>query len=268
MPKITKTEITRPPRMVVYGAHGVGKSTFAANCPSPIFIQTEDGIDSLGVEAFELAKSVTEVFAAIDYLIETSHPYKTVVIDSLDWLEKLIFAKVCDLKGVEDISAIPYGRGFTIAELEWKKILDKLNVLNSEKKMLVVLLAHSQIRKFDDPERASYDRYQLDLQNKAAALVAEYSDIVAFAAFKVATNTKQEGFSEVTKARTTGERILNVEERASFTAKNRYRLPPTLPLEWTAIASHLKALKKSSGNLTEIVKEKNEADLAKIAGVK
>lgn len=266
--QIVKTSINRPPRMVIYGQHGVGKSTFGAGCPAPIFIQTEDGLDSLGVDAFEKATCAQDVVRALDYLLSNEHKYRTVVIDSLDWLEKLIFTQVCQEVGVSDIAAIPFGRGYVKAELVWKGILDKVNDLNFKKKMLVCLLAHNQIKTFNDPERESYDRYQLDLQNKAAALVCEFADIVGFASFKVATTAKDGAFgSTIVKARGSGDRILYLEERPAHTAKNRYGLPASLPFEWSALAAELKDRKKKEGNLTKVVEDKNQKDLEKIGGI-
>lgn len=262
---IIKTSITRPPRMVIYGQHGVGKSTFAAKCPTPIFIQTEDGLDALGVDAFEKAKSLKDVHDALDYLLAEAHTYKTLVIDSLDWLEKLIFVEVCRETGVPDIAAIPYGRGYVKAEMHWKDILDKVNELNFKKKMLVCLLAHNQIKTFQDPERDNYDRYQLDLQNKAAALVCEFADIIGFATFKTSTNAKDGGFGQtVVKAKSTSERVLNLEERAAYTAKNRYGLPAAIAFEWSAIAELLKGAKKKEGNLTSTIEDKT-ANLKQVA---
>lgn len=255
--QIIKTSITRPPRMVIYGQHGVGKSTFAAQCPKPIFIQTEDGLDSLGVDAFEKAETLKDVHDALDYLIKEAHDYKTLCIDSLDWLEKLIFVEVCKECAVNDIAAIPFGRGYVKAELHWKTILDKVNELNFKKKMLVCLLAHNQIKTFQDPERDNYDRYQLDLQNKAASLVCEFADIIGFATFKTSTSASSGGFgTTVVKAKSTSERILHLEERAAFTAKNRYGLPTSIGFAWQDLADALKGKAKKGGNLTRIVEEK------------
>ena len=37
----------QPPRLMIYGSEGVGKSTFAASAPKPIFVQTEDGLSEI-----------------------------------------------------------------------------------------------------------------------------------------------------------------------------------------------------------------------------
>lgn len=239
--KIFKSSITKPPRIILYGGHGVGKSTFAANCPAPIFIRTEDGADALGVETFDLCKEWSDMTNQIMYLTMNDHPYKTVVIDSLDWAEKLAFAKVCEQNKVDSIDKMPYGRGYTAAEALWADALDSLTYLNTKKKMLVVLLAHSQIKRFEDPERESYDRYELDLQRKSAALLAEWSDILALATYSMTVISKDGGFGQkITKASSSGERIMYLEERPGHNCKNRYGLPHELPLSWAALAAELK----------------------------
>lgn len=256
--RIIKTALTRPPRMCIYGQHGIGKSTFGANCPKPIFIQTEDGLGSLGCEAFELATSYDQVIEQINYLAHTETGYQTLVIDSLDWLEKLIFQKVCAANNVTDIAALPYGRGYSLATKLWNDFLETLEALLGKKRMMLVFLAHATIKRFEDPERESYDRYQLDIRDRDANLIAEYVDVLGFASFKVATTSKDKGFGQVTvKARSTGERIVNLAEKPAFTAKNRFNLPEVLPLDWKSFAENLKG-KIKKGNLSEVKQEQAE----------
>jgi len=263
--EIKTTKINRPPRLVVYGPHKIGKSTFGASCPAPVFIQTEDGLQGITTSAFDLCTDLNDVFACLNFLYEEQHQHKTVIIDSLDWLEKLIFADICKEKSLTDIGEIPYGRGYSLAENIWKNILNKLEELNLERRMMVVLLAHAKIEKFEDPERENYDRYSLDLQKKGAGLVSEWADILGFASYRVATLTKDAGFGQkVVKAKSTGERILNLEERASFTAGNRYQLPAQLPFSWDAIAAELRKPKEKKENLAEVKAEKQVEVLDKI----
>ena len=54
----------RPPRIMIYGAEGVGKSTFAASAPNPVFIQTEDGLGEIDCCKFPLATKVTDASAS------------------------------------------------------------------------------------------------------------------------------------------------------------------------------------------------------------
>ncbi|MCS6901519.1 MAG: MAPEG family protein, partial [Myxococcales bacterium] len=77
----------RPLRVVLYGVEGVGKSTFASQAPDPIFLCAEEGAVGLDVARFPTAHTWIEVLEAIRVLTHEEHPYKTLVIDSLDWLE-------------------------------------------------------------------------------------------------------------------------------------------------------------------------------------
>jgi hypothetical protein len=266
--KIIQTKISQPPRIVLYGVHGVGKSTFAADCPSPIFIQTERGLDALEVDAFELATEWGDLHKAVDFLANNEHPYKTLAIDSLDWAEKLAFDKVCKEANVKAIGDIPFGRGYSQAEKLWREFLEALSYLNTHKKMLIVAIAHSQIKRFEDPEREGYDRYQLDLQAKAAALVAEWCDILGFATFDKTIKTKDGKFGQqITKASSSGDRILYLEERPAYDAKNRYGLPHELPLAWDAVAAAIKEKRASRAkkpNLESVRADKQAADLEKL----
>lgn len=44
-----------PRRVLLYGTHGVGKSSFGARAERPIFIPTEDGLNEIDCEKFPLA---------------------------------------------------------------------------------------------------------------------------------------------------------------------------------------------------------------------
>ena len=136
-----------PPRIMLYGPHGLGKTTFGAGAPAPIFILTEDGLGQLEVEHFPLAKSFDEVQDALKAL-QGDHDYQTVVIDSLDWLDNLIWETINAKYDAKDLA---YGKGAVIAADFWRKVLDGLNSLRA-KGMAVVMLAHCEIKRFDSPE--------------------------------------------------------------------------------------------------------------------
>jgi hypothetical protein len=129
------TSAGKPARMVVYGSHGVGKSSFAAQADKPVFIQTEEGLDALTVTRFPLATSYGEVMEALECLCVDKHDYATVVIDSADWLEKLIFKQVAANNKVNSIDEIGFGKGFGFAVDLWHYILEKLEELRNAKNM-------------------------------------------------------------------------------------------------------------------------------------
>ena len=93
----------KPPRIMIYGSEGIGKSSYAAGAPNAIFIQTEDGLGEIDCRKFPLAHSLSEVIAELTALRDEAHEFQTVVVDSVDWLERLIFDEVCREFGVRSI---------------------------------------------------------------------------------------------------------------------------------------------------------------------
>ncbi len=235
---IQKGRAALPRRTFLFGVHGVGKSTFGAMAEKPIFIPTEEGINDLDVDRFPLATRYGDVLNALSSLYSEPHDYKTVVIDSLDWLERLIFAEVCAQRGVESIEDIGYAKGYVFALSQWREVLAGLDALRSHRGMAVILIAHAAIEKFNNPETDSYDRYVPRLQKQASALVQEWADEVFFATYRVLTKTTSEGFDRKRiQGIGTGERIVRTTERPAHVAKNRLNLPDEFPLDYRIYAA-------------------------------
>lgn len=233
---ISKERALAAPRVVVYGPQKIGKTSLAAGAPSPIFIPTEDGLASVGsVPAFPLAKSFQDVIESIGSLYAETHDYQTCVVDSLDWLEPLIWQALCNENSKVNIEDFGYGKGYTLAASKWQMFLDGLNALRNEKGMAIILLAHHEIKRFDNPDSEPYDRYQIKLHKTASALVQEWADVIGFANYRVLTKKEDIGFDKkVTRAIGSGERLLHLTERPAFVAGNRYGMPDSIPLSWDA----------------------------------
>ncbi len=249
--KIVRSGISRPPVLLLFGSHKLGKSTFAAGCPNPLFIQTESGLEGLDVDTFPLVNSLDEFHQALDSAEKTTG-YKTLVIDSLDWLERLIFRHVCAQHKVNDIAQIGFAKGYVAAEALWGEIIDRLAVINKTKKMIIVLIAHATVQKIQDPEREDYDCMLPDLHKRSVNLLSEYVDILSYCSLKLTTVSKDKGPA---KAKTTGERVMYLTPRGGFTAGNRYGLPDSLPLSWAALATELKKKAKTVAQIEEVKPE-------------
>ena len=141
--QVLRGRLPAPRRVMLYGVHGIGKSTFGAMAPKPIFIQTEDGLGEIDCDRFPLATAYEQVIDSLAELLNENHAYQTVVIDSLDWLEQLIWSDVCRERGVVNIEDIPYAKGFTLALTRWRKFLDRLSDLRAGRGMLTVRCAQS-----------------------------------------------------------------------------------------------------------------------------
>jgi len=236
---IRRGKAIQAPRIFLYATHGIGKSTFASQSPNPIFIQTEDGLGNIDTASFPIAKDSTDIVSAIEALYTQEHDFQTVVLDSADWCEAIL-QKEMESKHSE--KELAYGKSAMILADKWKLILDGLNALRNDKKMAVIILGHCEVKRFDNPDSDSYDRYQPKLQARCSALLQEWADCVLFAQYKTLVRKDDAGFNKkIAKATTTGERILHTVEEPSFLAKNRFSLPKELPLDWATFAAALQA---------------------------
>lgn len=242
---ITRTKHAKPPRIIVHGGEKVGKSTFFSEAPEVIFIQTEDGLAGIDAQAFPLATTLNEVFEAIHTLQTEEHPFKTVVIDSADWLERLIHDQVCQDHGVKtiELAAGGYGKGYAEALNYWRQLLGMLDELASSKGMTVGFICHSRIVTINDPENESYDCWKLKLHEPksgnagALSLLNEWADIIGFATKKV--YAKKSASGDRYQGVDSGKRELRLEGAPAYLAGNRYSLPAALPLEWSALDAAL-----------------------------
>lgn len=254
----------KPPRILIYGPQGLGKSTFGSKAPNPVFIQTEDGLDAIDVPAFPLAKTWAEVKKYLTELCNEDHDYRSVVIDSLDWLEPLMWQHLIaerptDEKGrpVKAIEDYGFGKGYVHVMDYWNEYIRAVNYLRSERNMMVIQTAHAQVKRFDNPETDAYDRYEIKLHKSAAAKIQEHSDMVLFTNYYVGVKKEDVGFNgERKRAIGNGDRILYTEERPAFLAKNRYGLPAEIPFDkngdyWKVIAEHLPFYNQKKGEVNE-----------------
>lgn len=223
----------RPHFIGLYGPGGVGKSTFAASAPSPIFLGTDDGVGALDVASFPIITTWQEARAAVGELLNEKHDYKTAVIDTINGLEPLLWAHLCTESRCSSIEEVDggYGKGYVRAMEQWVEYFRDLKKLRS--KMNVICLGHSEVKTIEDPhEGERFDRYLLKMNKQAAAIFHEAVDCMFFAAFK--TVFRKEKGARKSKARGDGTRVIYTEERPAFLAKSRFDLPFEMDLSWSA----------------------------------
>lgn len=236
--QIIRGKIPSAKKIVVYGPEGIGKSTFAAQFPDPVFIDTEGSTKDMDVARFEKATSWQLMLEQIRYTKTTPGVCKTLVIDTIDWAEQLCIEDLCARNGKKGIEDFGYGNGYVYAKEEFGRFLNLLGEV-VEASIHVVLTAHTQIRKFEQPdEMGAYDRYELKLgkktQSQTSPLVKEWADMLLFCNYKtlsVAVDDK----GKKHKAQG-GRRIMYTAHHPCWDAKNRYDLPEEMPFEYASIA--------------------------------
>jgi len=232
---------TVPVRAVFYGPSGVGKTTLASETPKPLFLDFEGGSHHLSVDRIE-PKSWDEVLGIIRTLRDEPHDYQTLVIDTADWAEKLLTVDICRRHNNESIEEFPYGKGWTVLAEAFAAFLNALETLR-DRGMHVVFVAHSQIRKFEQPDQTgSFDRYELKLSKQSAPLLKEWSDMLLFCAYEtkvVELDGKKKGIGG-------RDRLLFTSHTAAWDAKNRNGFPEKVPFGFPSIAGAFKQVPTSA----------------------
>jgi hypothetical protein len=232
---ITRGPVQTAKKIGIFGPEGVGKTTFASNFPGAVFIDTEGSTKHMDVARFDTPVELMDVVNDLNYVLANPKQFGTVVIDTVDWLEKLIFQSVCSEKKIQNIEDIGYGKGYVYAKQKFQQILEILDMIVAQG-VHVVLVCHSTIRKFEQPdEMGSYDRYMLKLNEKnIAPLVKEWVDMLLFCNYKTDIVTAADGKTK--KARGGQKRIMYANHSACWDAKNRFGLPDEMPMEYDQIA--------------------------------
>jgi hypothetical protein len=236
---ISRTRRTEAPKILLAGEPKIGKSTFAASAPGAIGIITEDGLAGVDAQSFPLARSLEDVYAAVGVLLDEEHDFRTVFVDSLDWLEPLVNDYVCRANKWDSIESPGYGKGYVAAAAEWRNLLDGLEALRHSRGMGVILIGHVKQKRIESPTHEGYDAWVLKLHDRAAGLVSEWADIVGFAAHKIAIKKTDAGFgNKESKAIKTGQRVLHLEAHPAYPSGTRFGLHDC-ELSWDTFAAQL-----------------------------
>lgn len=226
-----------PPRILIAGTEGIGKSTLSSHAPSPLFIASEDGLVGFDHLPRFVPSGMDDLHQLLDMLITNINGYKSIVIDTSDNLERILIQAMCKRDNKSDITDYGYGKGFDILESEFVKILQKLDAIRHKHKVWIILLAHVEIKSFTDPRGGSWDRFQMKGQKKVTGLLREWSDLAAFAVYEV-HKTKLKGDQKETAVG--GSRVLHTTWSPAFDAKNRLNLPEVIPLDWDELEQAIK----------------------------
>lgn len=226
-------------KVVLYGPEGIGKSTLASRFPRPLFIDTEGSTRHMDVARTERPASWAQLLDQVSCVWADPGLCETLVIDTADWAEQLCITEFCANKKLTGIEEMGYGKGYVYIAEDFGRLLNTLSEI-TERGIHVVLTAHAQMRKFEQPdEMGAYDRWELKLQKKTAALVKEWADLLLFANYKtISVAADKEGKKFKAQG---GRRVLYTTHHPCWDAKNRLGLPEELPMEWEALAPYLPA---------------------------
>lgn len=234
--RVRAGRVKAPLRVLVYGVEGVGKTTFAADAPKPLFCCAEQGTLELDVARLT-PRSWAEAQALVGELIQEPHEYGSLVIDTVDWLDALAGAELAKSKGKQTAGEIPFGKGWDLLADKWRSFLGQLDALRLRRGMPIVLLGHAKVAQWKNPDGDDYSRWALATSHeKVAAVLRQWADVVCFAGFE--TSVYREGERGMAKGRGST-RWLFTQRTASYDAKNRYGLPQKVALSWPELVARI-----------------------------
>lgn len=261
--EIIRGKIPCAKKVVCYGPEGIGKSTFASQFPDPVFIDTEGSTSAMDVARFPKATSWQMLLDQIDYVKTHPETCKTLVIDTIDWAEQMCVESICNKHQKSGIEDFGYGNGYVYTKEEFGRFLNKLTEV-VEAGVNVVLTAHAQIRKFEQPdELGAYDRWELKLGKKTSSqtspLVKEWADMLLFANYKtISVAVDDKGKKHKAQG---GRRVMYTAHHPCWDAKNRYGLPDEVPFEYSSIA-HIISNIETMGQKTETMVQQSKQEPA------
>lgn len=224
--RIVEKKYKKPPRVMIMGTPGIGKTSFGAKGPNPIAITPEGGADEIpGLKEMPDVKTWGDVCGAVKELLTTKHPFQTLVLDSADWIEKLCHAEIIKGTGKTIVTVNKgYGAGYRASEQMHRELISDLTELREKKGMHIVVTAHPMVKTVKDPDAPQeYECFQIKCHEYVSALWREWVDALLFARWE--THVKVDDEAAKGRAIGTGKRLVFTTETPSFQAKNRYRLP-------------------------------------------
>ena len=232
MLNITKGKTARAMKVVVYGSEGIGKSTFAADAPDPLFIDTEGSTAHMDVRRIEKPDSFDALVDIANEVAKEKGICGSLILDTADWAEQLCVSHICQKYKQPSIESFGYGRGYVYLSEEFSLLLRALDQV-IDAGIHVIITAHAKMRKFEQPdEQGAYDRWEMKLSKHVAPLLKEWCDMLLFLNYRTYVVTTE---TNAKKAQG-GKRVMYTSHHPCWDAKNRQDLPEEMSLEFKNIA--------------------------------
>ena len=223
---------TRAIKTVIYGTEGVGKSTLAAQFPSPLFIDVEGGTDQMDVRRIERPATWTDLVDVVNEVAKNPGICETLILDTADYAETMCIKHILKKYHKTGIEDFGYGKGYTFVGEEWLKLMEAFDAVK-DAGMNVTVIAHARQRKIELPDQTgSFDHWEMKLSKQVAPVLKEWADLLLFLNYKTYVVTTDNNSRKAQG----GKRVMYTSHNPVWDAKNRNGLPEEMDLSFDGLA--------------------------------
>ncbi len=218
LPKMSLRDMT----VLIYAAPKFGKSTWASQAPDALFLATEPGLNHLASYQQPIS-SWEEMLEACALIAAGGHPFRTIVIDTIDNAYQFCENYSCRKYGFAHPSDAGYGKGWSMVKAEFLRVLTKLANLPYG----LIMTSHAKTKEVKTPT-GPVPRMVPTLTGGALDVAAGLADVYIYGDFEEITNTETGEISCDRVARTKASSGWEAGERTGL-------MVPTIPFNWPAL---------------------------------
>lgn len=230
LPKKSKGAQKQPLRMILHAREKFGKSTYCLDIPDAAHLDVGRETLHLAVPERWECNTWDEIMGAADFLARGKHNHRAVILDTADGAQDLIWAQ---LKTANKSIFDDYGRGYRETLFHFHRLWELFEQMHEQRGMHIVIVVHSQVTTFEDPQGPKFDQYVLRLQDAKNSSVRQFlldkADVIAFGNF---TSVDVVGTKDRTEY---GTRRLFLRKSKAYDSGCRFTMPPQIEFSWAAL---------------------------------
>ncbi|WP_437671487.1 AAA family ATPase [Sorangium sp. So ce131] len=255
-PRFSAASVTRAPdrskhKIILTGRSGIGKTHLVSTIPGVFIVPIEEGLKGVSPDHEpahfkETPRTLAELHQALDVFaelntadVEGRRQFPHLALDSLSGIERLVHEAACGAEKVRHMDAKDYKKVWSAAEPFWFEVQAKLDAIRRSGVHIWIIAHAAETVDASTTSGDLYRRWDIQLKGtgttgvEARQMWRAWADHVLFLDWVVEV---QKGSKTSRSLGRYKGRILYTRESATYYAKTRLRLPPSLPATWEDLA--------------------------------